>query len=261
MQNTPHIKKDITKAELKNSTINAIVGVSVFLFFLYIFSLVAPYVFSAGVSTSSKTVSDIQTDIRRQFNEYTSVFLDDTSDLLDWINYATYDIVSKTHCMEDSVSIIFTSGGTEYSWPSGASKYITIKSIIYDNPDSSKLTSLLHADLQMLGNISNSGEPKYWYDWNDNIGIYPTPDAARSGHTAYTYFVPRPDEYTDTASDIMTPAIYDNAIVNYCIYKALMKDRRYQEAERYLAEYNNTLQQYRIDLVDKQKEPREITNP
>ena len=250
MQHTPHTNSYIDKL-----LIYIIIAICILLGLT-----IANKVMGAGVSTSGKTVSDIQTDIRRQFNEYTAVFLNDTSDLLDWINYATYDIVSKTHCMESDTAIALVSGTTEYSW-SGVSDYITIKSIIYNNNNSNKITGLLHADIQMLGNIRNTGEPKYWYDWNDKIGIYPTADAARSGHSIYIYYIPKPEEYESTGEPIYTPAIYDNTIINYCIYKAVMKDRRYQEAGNYLTEYNNTLQQYRVDLVDKQKEPREITNP
>ena len=220
--------------------------------------IIANKVIGAGTSPSGKQVSDIITDVRRQFNEYTAVFLADSADLLDWINYATYDIVSKTHCMQDTASIIFTSGATEYTW-SGASPYITIKGAIYDN--SRQIKGLLKTDLQTLGHVKNTGPPEYWYEWEDVVGVYPTPTSAYSGHTVYVYYIPEPDSYAGTGERIYTPAIYDGSIVNYCMYKALLKDRRPQEAANYLTEYTNTINQYRVDLVDKPKEPREVTSP
>jgi hypothetical protein len=227
----------------------AVVVISVF--------IIANIVFGAGTGTSGKTVSDITTDVRRQFNEYTAVFLDDTSDIVDWINYATYDIVSKTHCLQNTMAIPLASGTTEYLW-SGVSDYITIKGVIYDSTNGIK--SLLKTDLQSIGYTPNTGPPQYWYEWNSRLGVYPTPDPSRSGHSIYVYYVPQTVEYVTGTSDVVTPAIYDNSIVNYIMYKALMKDKKYQEAGNYLTEYNNTLQQYRVDLVDKPKEPRQVVN-
>ena len=64
--------------------------------------LIPSQLFSAGQSTSGKTLADITTDVRRQFNEYTATLLADTADIFDWINYATHDIVAKTHCMQQT---------------------------------------------------------------------------------------------------------------------------------------------------------------
>lgn len=237
--------------------------------------LIPALCFGAGQATSGVTAGGITDRVREILAERTgsatTLFYTDT-EIRSHANYAVFDIVSRSKCIQDTavftlaVTGVSTSGGTiysgttEYAW-TGVSDYITIETALYWNHKNNKYTGLVKTDIKSIGHLTDNGPPAYWYEWNDKIGIWPTTTQPYSGQSVYVYYTPMPEGLTASDSIVETPSNYDSAIIDYTVSQMLRKKKRYQESELYMKSYEARLDRYRSDLVDKPRESIKDVKP
>lgn len=224
--------------------------------------LVMTYVlcYAGGQATSGKTADDIITSARSLLNQAeisgATPFCSD-AEMITWIDEGQKDIVSKAQCLKSKATITLATSTMEYSW-SGTSDYIKIDFYLYYNGKNYKR---LFKSCESIGHTTKTGSPEYACEAGDKILIWPVPTSAYSGHTVYAYYVPMPTAVTATSSVIETPAIFDEALVWYVVSEATAKDKQWQLSQFYRDKYNQTLDRYRVDIIEKPKESIKEANP
>lgn len=223
-------------------------------YFFTCFLVFAGIASAASQQTSSTDASVIVTRARSYLNEPTVIMWSD-AELLVWINDGTMDIVSRTHCLEaiEVESLV----ENQLSYPL-TDAFICVKTVVYAQAAGNE-KGLIRGNIQSLGHIDEVGEPIYWDQEQDNIIIYPKPDADHSGigHDIDVYTVSRPIAVI-SSDDVLVPACYDRALTLYVVAQAWYKDGKFAKAGRFMAEYLSELDRYRSDFVIVPKEPIEI---
>ena len=236
----------------------------VFMAFMYLFWtlwwLSAPFVvyhlaYGASQNTSSTTGATLITQVRYLLNDTgTNPFSDDT-ELLRWINDGIEDIAIKTHSLENTESISLIADTIEYSIVS--TTYIAVKAVHYVNA-SSESVALKRGPPAMVGRVPEDYEaaadrlPKFWYDWNGKLGVYPSLSAVTT-ETVTLYLVELPAAIA-SGGTIPTPKIFDNALRAFVISRAYYKDRQYAKSAQWLGIYNSEVDRYRQDFIEQPKE-------
>lgn len=169
--------------------------------------------------------------------------------LLYFVNMGVQDIASKTKCMDVTYPVLLQTGVTEYSIGSGTS-YFTINTAVYVESGTSNYKGLKKSNPQSIGHVQNAGEPVWWYQSEDNIGVYPPPSSGVSGDQVTAYLTKRPLDVTATEV-VPTPAVYDNALVYYVVAQSSYMDLQKGRGDMYLALYVECLKQYRADIEDR----------
>jgi len=208
----------------------------------------------ASQQTSSTTASTIISRARVYLNEDADGFWLDT-ELLAWLNDGTLDIVAKTHCLESVETEELVANQLSYPLTSA---FLSINAVIY-NQGSGVERGLIRGNLQKVGHVKGNGEPIFWVQEQDNVVVYPRPDASHSG-TGFdidVYTVTRPAVIAADAN-ILVPACYDKALTLYIFAQGFYKDRQFGEGAGFEAKYQAELDRYRTDFVSIPKESAEV---
>ena len=72
--------------------------------------------------------------------------------------------------------------------------------------------------------------------------------------TATVYFVSTPTAVASSAA-VLVPSSYDNALTLYVAAKAFLKSKQYGKSARLMAEYYAEIDRFRIDFIERPKEP------
>jgi len=208
---------------------------------------------AGGQATSGKTADDIITNVRYVINQEeksgVTPFCTDT-EMIQWIDAGQKRILADSQCLKSKATIYLATNTFEYSW-SGVSDYIKVDLCIYYNgTDYKKLTK----SCESIGQTSSTGSPEFVCEAGDKILVWPVPTSAYSGNTVFAYYVPMPTGVTATTSSIEIPAIFDEALVWYVASEAMAKDKQWQLSDWYRVKYKETLDRYRVDIIDKPKE-------
>lgn len=214
---------------------------------LLIFLLLNPLlVFAGSQQTSSTLGSEMISDARADYGDSTTTYFS-AAEMLQYLNDGMLEIASKTHCMEQTESVNLVADTLEYSI---TTNYIKIIHVVY-NPASGVSKGLQRGDVRHVGKVqgsafSDSTVPSFWYEFNGKIGIYPTLSSVTT-ETATLYIAERPTSIT-AGQNITLPAIYDNALKAYILYRMSLKDKNMELASRYKTQYEVELGIYRVDL-------------
>lgn len=130
------------------------------------------FVFAASQTTSGALASAIITQARFYLNEPSEVRWDNDA-LLQWVNDGTMDIVARSHCLEAVETEVLVENQLAYAL---ADSFIAIRTVVYDKGTGDE-KGLLRGNLQSLGHVEEAGEPIYWFQDQNNVVIYPSPDS------------------------------------------------------------------------------------
>lgn len=219
---------------------------------LFLIFFIPAMCFAGSQTRSGKSADDIITEARQILNETTASFWTAT-EMLSWINEGMLDIVSKTHCLEDTATIILSGNTKAYTW-TGTSNYLTIdpNGVFYQDKDTSKYTVLTN-NKSIIGDVSDTGPPRYWYEFGGKVHVWPVPTTSHSGSTIFVDYVFIPDGCATSGFAIETPEIYDPALVSYVVSRAFLKKRK-PEANIYIQLYDQMINRYRADFIEEPKE-------
>lgn len=161
----------------------------------------------------------------------------------------------------NTVTVAALTGGTDNEWKladtySIGYSSIGIKTAVY-NQGGGEQKGLIKGNLQSIGHGSQSGEPAYWDQSENNVIVYPRPNATAAGKDIDIYTVKMPAVILSTDT-VLVPAVYDDALLHYIVGTALAKDKKYDSAGWYLAQCHGAIERYRADFAVLPKEPREI---
>lgn len=207
---------------------------------------------AASQYTSSTQATDFITYARYLVNEPTASFWNDT-EMLRWLNEGILNIVARTWCLGAKETITLANDTLEYAF---SNDYISVVTVHVTNDDD-EVKALLQGHPSMVGHVPDPGEIVYYYEWDGNIGLYPTM-ADVSSYTCSVYQVPVPS-VLGTADNSPLPSWFDEVLVNFVIAKALFKDNELGTAQVTMQQYEQQLQQYTRDF--NMRQPDRFNDP
>ncbi len=215
-----------------------------FLSIVFMLFLLSGIAFAGGSQQVSSTLaSTIITNARSLVNEPSAAFWSDAQ-LLVWLNDGMVDIVTRTHCLEETEDISLVADTIEYTI---TNTYIAVTAALYVDA-SSESKGLKPGNVRSVGNVNESGEPVYWYEFAGKIGVYPTLSSVTSEKVTL-YSIKRPTAIAASAA-VTTPAVYDHALTLYIVSMAHLKDRQVGKHQYLLGLYRAELDRIRRDIVE-----------
>lgn len=214
--------------------------------FIVLILLLLPSLCYAGPQTASSTTGATMITLARVILDEPSDVKWSDSDLLSFLNNGMEDIATKTLCYQATENINLVANTIEYT-PSN--DYIAIIGIVC-NPASGKSWGLKKGNIRSRGSTDTDDvdAPVYWYEFAGKVGAYPAYTSVTT-ETITVYEAKRPATIT-SSQNIVTPAIFDNALLYYIVYQAFLLDGRIAQANNYYFKYTNELAQYRTDIVE-----------
>lgn len=189
-------------------------------------------------------ISTLITRARRRLNEASTAFHED-DDLVAYADEAQKYTVRETKCLTAiDTSETAVSGTQNYNLPSD---WFAIERILFDGKKLFK-TTFAEIDELEIDETDLTGTPTSYYEWNDDIWLIPIPGGGDAGKTIKVYYYKQPSEITATASTLDTKAIYDDIIICYMVYLALIKEPEYEAADYILGEYHTKIVQMKKNL-------------
>ena len=186
------------------------------------------------------TLAQIRTRVRSLLNATTGDFYSDT-ELDEWIGDAALDISGIAKCVEATTTLAMATAVRSYALPT-------------------ELVEVLHAQDEATGkglaritpsiagheDATTSGpDPLRWYEFAGQFWIEPLPDGAMAGRNVRLF-------YARTTQDItVLPEYCQLLAIDYALYRALEKDRRYAEAGAVYSAYLNGLTVRRNDVYQR----------
>jgi hypothetical protein len=194
------------------------------------------------------TLLELRTDARAMLDETTAGFWTDAQ-LNYWLNEGNLDLAARLEDLEASDTQSTAASDYQYDLPTDC---IKVKRVQYD---SFPLAFIGYNDLnkyEAVGDPSTSetGTPQYFYLWNNDIFLYPTPTAIKNLTIQYYKRPATMDEDTDTPEHASQ---FHNLIVYYAVYKALVKDTLFTDADRMMGQYLNGVAEAKSQMMNRQR--------
>ncbi len=176
-------------------------------------------------TTSSLSVTDIITRIKRQFGDEASVQVGD-ADVIRWVNDATRDIAIKADLLQTRATSNVTATQQEYLLPPDI---LTLRSARFLG-EKLRPYSAQEAEDVLERQTSVRGTPVAFWTWANRISLHPTPDRSIVGAlTLYYTKQPRPVAQGGDIPEV--PPQYHNRIVEYCLQMAYELDENWAAAQ------------------------------
>lgn len=195
------------------------------------------------------TATTARTQVRSLLNETTASFWSDT-EIDNWIKEATENISAKALCIQDTDTFLLVTSQYEYTdlVTNGADGVVDIVKVwgcIYLNPDDEYLglKRVLPMQISDLPH-STAGIPKYFYHFDNKIGIFPLPTSAENGDSVKIYF----SKQSQTIGDL--PNEYQPLTFWYAAAMAYKKEHRYTESDKFYQMYLEGLNYLKQELYN-----------
>lgn len=210
----------------------------------------------------TKTVNDVITDVKRIFGDEALVELQQT-DLIRWTNAAQREISSSHTALKGKASHNLVGGQSLYTIPldspiaqvqgvhiegkplRGVSFQNAQESILRDDPE-----------------LSATGEPKVWYEWDGELYIYPAP-ATDVTNGLELFYIAYPSNLTLITQTLSIPDRFYNQIVDYVLAQAYRLDENWQATAYQDARFRDSMNRHlaKEDTVDVQFYPTKVVLP
>lgn len=199
---------------------------------------------------STKTFGGLAQDIKRSFGDESGVQLDN-ADIQRWANAAQQEIVNSNKAIKAKSTLPSVIGTSTYTFP--AVKIQQVEALHYDNV---RLENVAFAEAERIiisqdPNKLETGTPSFWYEWDGEFTLWPTPDAVKNITLYYTAY---PEDLTgDTSQYLSVADKFYNAVVDYVLSKAYEMDEDMQASQ--MAE-----QRFRAALENQMEDERQASN-
>lgn len=227
----------------------------------FVFSVSAVY---AGSNASSGlTANDFITRLRVDMHSSKTVdtFFEDT-DVVQWINEAVEVINGLSKCMEASETIVLSSGTMEYAI---SATHYDISHVVYDSgvANSPQRFNWVTRLVPGIAIPPQEKRPKFWWEFESKLNVWPVPDSEISGTTIVAYLIPKHVRVSDTTTAISLPSYMDVAVMYYIRAKAHFKEKAEEKAVYYLQLFNSFVNEHKRstiyrDLTPISEKPKEV---
>ena len=177
-------------------------------------------------------VSTIISSARQRLNETGTAFFTDEQ-LTAFCNEAQKYFARETKCLEATdTSKTSVSGTQSYALPSD---FYALKRLLYDGKIVFE-TSFNDIDETEIDETDYTGTPESFYIWNNKIYFIPVPDT--TGDIISVYYYKMPANISATTDMLEINTLYDDTIIAYIVYLALIKDDELDKADYHMQECN-----------------------
>lgn len=178
-----------------------------------------------GLQPSTYLYSDLLLNVKRTFGDESGVQLDE-SDILRWANEGLLAIIARNRVLRTKSSQSTVIGQADYDF---ASLSIYEISSLELNGQFLPNVPFEDAELRIMAldpQRTQTGQPQYWYVWDDVFTLWPVPDAAYSLTLRY---VRTPAKLTGMTTDVIDiPDKYYSALTDYILSKCYEMDEDWQ---------------------------------
>lgn len=163
------------------------------------------------------TPSELELAARNRYNavddpHYSSAMI------MDIIYQASMQLAIECHCIERTYTTTSTSGTREYSYPTNA---IAIRRVEYKGQK--LLPSTLERDPKSTASTATpTGTPREYAIWEDDLILFPTPNATGDTIKVFTYNEP---QAVSTSSTLEVPSEYHLDMIDLILSVMYAKDQ------------------------------------
>lgn len=214
--------------------------------------LCATPIYAGSQATSGVTAQVMIDTLRRDLVDPTGNPFFTDADFIKWMDQAVFEIVSRTKCLESGISNVILIANTWSYAISGS--FFDVDSVIYNSGDTTSATQVFtldRIDVKAIGHSKETGKPKFFCLWNDNLLIWPIPRTSEAGTTLTLYLATMPSGVTATTSPIETPTYFDNAILDFTKGQAYAKDSQPALSDYYLKRFYAKIEDYLQRVIKK----------
>lgn len=166
--------------------------------------------------TATRTLGEVLAYVKRQFGDESGVQITD-ADITRWVNQAQVEIVNKNPMIQATASGSTVAGTQKYAVPTDL---IQLESIFVDGiwMEPSNFETIR---AQLGNDTTTQGAPMYWYVWNNQIYLWPTPSQVWSMDINYSKL---PNRVVSSADLLGVPDRYYDRVCEYSMSKAYELD-------------------------------------
>lgn len=171
------------------------------------------------------TPTQIYNTIRDQAYETSTAFYGE-SEIYTYMWQAECEVAGLVECTHASTSTTTTTSTSMYTKPTG---YIMLKRLTYDSVKLKKITLKDQdaMDAVSYGGSTSEGQPNSYYEWGDQVGLYPIPNQAK---TLKWWGIAEPTLCSSSSTAFTVPSVFHQYIPDYCLYRMYTKDEDTQRA-------------------------------
>jgi hypothetical protein len=190
------------------------------------------------LNTSSRTVAQLQSRIKRQFGDESGVQITN-SDIIAWINDGMIELNRKNNIFKSISTTVSVANQNEYSFP--GVNIVTVEQVYYDGfPVEYRSFNNVQETILKSTDVANlTGSALVWYEFGGSLFLYPTPSEA--GKTLKLYCVIQPTPVVNSTDVIPIPDEYYEALYQYAVSQAYESDDDPQAAATKVGQMNQTL--------------------
>jgi hypothetical protein len=173
------------------------------------------------------TPTEISTMARQVYNAVGDTFFPDVL-MYNFMYGAQLEAAREAFCIENVYTADSVAAQQQYSFPTNA---IAIKNLKYESKELDKISQQEYDSITYGQTTVQSGTPRAYWQWGENIYLYPTPDTSTTGAIEiFTYDMPQAVSVSSTL-DIHPQFHID--IVNYCVKQMFAMDQNSAMMDRY----------------------------
>ena len=173
------------------------------------------------ITPATRLVSDVVSRVKRQFGDEAGVQITDT-DIIRWVNDGQLEITKKNKVLKSIATTPSIAGTNQYLFP--GINVLNIEQIQYKGVTVQyrSFNDVAELILQTTDVTQQQGPPSCWYEWDDAIYFFPTPNTA--GDTITMYYINYPVTVTSTSDALSIPDNYYEQLIQYCMTLAYETD-------------------------------------
>lgn len=196
-------------------------------------------------------VSVLNTKARRRINEESTEY-HESDDFIAYADEGQKYVVRETKSLEGSSTTTTVSGTQTYALPDDC---IETRRITLDGKKLFKV-DFLEIDEAELDESNLTGTPTEYYIWNDTIYLL-----GDGGGTLKIYYYKAPATISLSTATLETKEVYDDAIVCYMTYLALIKDSESDLSNIDKADYMMGECNAKIFSIKNQLKEKDLSSP
>jgi len=196
-------------------------------------------------------ISTLATRARRRINEESTVY-HESDDFIAYADEGQKYVVRETKSLEDSSTVNTASGTRTYALPDDC---IGTRRITLDGKKLFKV-DFLEIDEAELDESDLTGTPIEYYIWNDTICLL-----GDGGGTLKIYYYKSPITIDASTDTLETKVVYDDAIICYMTYLALIKDSESDISNLDKADYMMGECNAKIMSIKNQLKEKDLSSP
>lgn len=189
------------------------------------------------------------TEVRALINEATADYWSD-SEIQEWLKQGTISIATKLLSAESEDTV--TLDGTTPKWVYSSSEEAWLANLLmiktaYYTDASGNVYGMQRIKPEQFGHtqeFQTAGRPKYFYESNHKLYVWPKPSATENGQTITILNSYETDDITNLRDEHQPIAFL------YAAAKAKLKELQFQDAALFMAEFTNSVNFERGDKYD-----------